>query len=824
MNGRLSAFLGTAVGLALAALLLVPDADRQTLVAQAVGKLLRSQQDVYELGLKTAREAGESVPSSVPEGVSAAETLPAALARLGGDLDDPAVALTVRVDGELRVTPATVSNTDPFARAVTTELNLLTAARENDSAERKLETPPRFRLAKPDETAPLEVELTVHVDEARITVTASVAGGGAFAAVVPPDDGWVDAEGTIHETHKELPDRLSLVPPLLAILVALLLRKTLLALFLGILSGSVLILWDGGAGWGESITQGFANVFTHYFWAEFTDSFRFEIIGFVVLLVAMVGILSRSGGVQGLIELLIGFAKTARSTLFATWGMGLIIFFDDYANCLLVGNTMRPLTDRMRISREKLAYIVDATAAPVAGVSMLSTWIAYEVSTYQAHLPGAGITENAYAIFLQTIPFRFYCLFTLIFVFLTIALGRDFGPMLKAEVRARTTGKLVRDGGMPMVSDEASRITPYEGLPHRWWAGAGPIALVLFTTLAIIFLDGKGVQAWNEGALGDPERIADILFAGSGGKPIFIGAFVGLASAMLISGSNAVRLGTLLGLGVATGLQDLSVQWLGDLSFVREGAGFGLFLQQTTSYLAFGLVFSITMLVVVVAATLGGLRTKRPHLPGGEMTRAGLSSAKALVFAVIILFEAWMIGRVCQEMDTADYLVALLSGAVPPLLLPVLLFTAACLVAFATGSSWSTMAILLPNVVALSAAVGEAAGIGALAMVVVCIGAVLEGSIFGDHCSPISDTTVLSSVASASDHVDHVRTQAPYAIVVATLAIVLGYLPTVELDWWSTPLALGSATLVITALLFLVGRKVPDATFADLSPGSDAER
>ena len=147
------------------------------------------------------------------------------------------------------------------------------------------------------------------------------------------------------------------------------------------------------------------------------------------------------------------------------------------------------------------------------------------------------------------------------------------------------------------------------------------------------------------------------------------------------------------------------------------------------------------------------------------------------MFAVVLLFEAWMIGAVCRDLSTADYLVALLSETLPPQLLPVLLFCVACLVAFATGSSWSTMSILVPNVVALAAGLGEESALGSRGMVVVCISAVLEGSIFGDHCSPISDTTVLSSVASSSDHIDHVRTQVPYALITAAVAVGCGFLP-----------------------------------------------
>jgi Na+/H+ antiporter NhaC len=212
------------------------------------------------------------------------------------------------------------------------------------------------------------------------------------------------------------------------------------------------------------------------------------------------------------------------------------------------------------------------------------------------------------------------------------------------------------------------------------------------------------------------------------------------------------------------------------------------------------------------AAGRWGRATERPHLGAAEIRDAGFGGAGALGFAVVLLFEAWMIGAVCRDLATADYLVALLSGWLPPILLPLLLFAAASAVSFATGSSWSTMSILLPNVVALAASLGAQTELGVVGMVAISIGAVLDGAIFGDHCSPISDTTVLSSVASGSDHLDHVRTQIPYALATAAVAVLCGYLPSVLLAWWSFPLALACGLVLVSALLIGLGRKIPDAS------------
>ncbi len=799
MNSRITAVLGALVGLILAAALLVPSADSRVLVAQAARNLLEDQipaKDAdLELWLETRQLEGPTIFSDV---------LRVCRARLVPGQSFQRLRLEVFVDGEPTREAA-------FLRAFSTRLSEL---------DQKLRTEglPGLQMAADALDAPVLVSLEVTTDGPRVDLA------GQVSSTTPGLESGLDpaldpALARIVVGQTRVPHRGAMLPPLVAIFVALVLRRTLLALFMGILVGAVLLAHDGGLGWVPALGSGFLDVFRVFFWTELVDTFRVEIIGFVILLVAMVGVMSRSGGVHGLVQLLLGFARTVRSTLLVTWGMGLLIFFDDYANCLLVGNTMRPLTDRLRISREKLAYIVDSTAAPVAGISLLSTWIAYEVSTFSAHLPAAGIQEDAYEIFLRTIPYRYYCLFTLAFVFLTIVTRRDYGPMRRAEARARTTGRLVREGGTPMVSDEATRIEPREGMPLHWWHGALPIALVLFATLASIFMEGGGWEVLTQNpssllslrGVDGAKGITGILFDGSGGKPIFVGAFAGFVLAMFLTGSNLTRVAMVGGVAAAALFQDVVASGLESMAWVHEFA-FGKLVLGTLDYLAYGLAFSAgAVLLALLARALPALaRTSREHLPAGDLSRASLSSIRALFFAVMILFQAWMIGAVCRDMGTADYLVALLSGSVSAVMLPVLLFGAACLVAFSTGSSWSTMAILLPNVVALAASVGEAEGMGALAMVVLCVGAVLEGSIFGDHCSPISDTTVLSSVSSASDHVDHVRTQAPYALTTGLLAVCLGYIPTVLFDWWSTPLALGSGVAVMLFVLFVFGRTAPE--------------
>ncbi len=651
----------------------------------------------------------------------------------------------------------------------------LASALGTANAERAARGLPPYVLVPADDPAPL-LDLRLVAD-----------GGGLLLEATLEHDGTVRA--LARRGPWTPPGREALLPPLVAILVALSLRRTVSALFCGIWLGAATLRFGDGAGVAGAAVFGLWDVFWVYFRGELFDTFRIEIIGFVVALLAMVGIMSRSGGVQGLVDRILRFAGTVRSTLAVSFGMGCLMFFDDYSNCLIVGTTMRPLTDRLRISREKLAWVVDSTAAPIAGLSLLSTWIAFEVSTFAPHLPAAGITENPYAVFLQSLPFRFYSLFTLGFVLINVLVGRDFGPMRAAEARARSTGQVVRAGGTPLVSDELTAIEARPDLPHRARNALLPIATVIAVTLQEIFRGGGGYEmlATDPARLASLPGLTDLLFAGGGGGPLFAGSAAGLLVAIFLAGSNATRLALLSGaIAAPLVVSALPVKIAGYTAFAAALAG-------------------VTALAGVLLRGLG-LPTRRSVLRARELLSAGFSSTRALSFAIVILFEAWMIGQVCQDVNTADYLVALSAGAVTAVWLPVLLFGLACLVSFATGTSWGTMSILLPNVVGLAAAVGAEHPIGAYGLVLVCIGAVLEGSIFGDHCSPISDTTVLSSIATASDHIDHVRTQAPYALVAAGMAVVAGYLPTLVLEGWSLPLALVTGLGAWTALLWLLGR------------------
>jgi Na+/H+ antiporter NhaC len=571
-----------------------------------------------------------------------------------------------------------------------------------------------------DETMP-PIALEILVGKKGFQATAS-----GLVGDEPTQMQLVRVEGDVRTGY--YPDRNSLVPAFAAIVLAILFGRVIPALLLGSLAGAILSVASVTGGATRLVTDTIAQDVLY-------ETFNLEVIAFVVLLFMAIGVMTRSGGVQGLAEALRRLARGPVSTQLVTYAIGLAIFFDDYANCVLTGTTMRPIADRNRVSREKLAYIVDSTAAPIAGISIFSTWVAYEISTFAPQLPevtredGTPFQQSeGFAVFVSTLPFRFYCIFTLAMVLLTIVLRRDFGPMGRAQRRAAIEGKILDDDAKPMISTGFDRLAPTDGGTSLWNALA-PLLLLVTATIGGIL-------------------------------------WIGLANS-----------------------DPLALE--GDL-----GQTLRTILNNTQSQRALWIASALALLLASILAVVNAL------VPPAQCILAALRSAKSLGFAIIILVLAWTIGQTCQDLGTAQYLTAAFQGRFPPWLLPGVMFLLASLVSFSTGTSYGTMAILLPNVVVLAHATGEAAPeLTGPAMMVLTIGAVLEGSIFGDHCSPISDTTVLSSVSTGSDHLHHVRTQAPYALTVMAVALLCGYMP---MAWFGTEGWIWSWVAGLAALVVMV--------------------
>jgi len=546
------------------------------------------------------------------------------------------------------------------------------------------------------------------------------------------------AQSTAEVGLRAISPWLSLLPPAIAIALALITKEVLLSLFVGVFSGALfLVNWNPVSALARSIDQFVAP--------SMADPDNAAILVFTTLLGGMVGLINRSGGTLGIVERIQRFATDARRGQLATWLLGVAIFFDDYSNVLIVGSTMRPITDRLRISREKLSYIVDSTAAPVVSVFPISSWVGFEVGLYAAAFTAVGIPFNPYTTFVASIPFRFYPIFALVLGFTIAISGRDFNPMLRAERRARSTGKLLADGDTPLANFDAESVVPPDGTPHRAINAVLPILAVVVVTIVGMMVSGSqglnradftGTGAWLREVFGNADSIAALCWASLSGA--------------------------LLALG---------------LPLVQR-------------------VFSLRQ----------GLE-------------AMVEGFKSVFLALVVLILAWSIGSVCDELHTADYLVHLASGVLSPHLLPAIIFVLSAAVAFATGSSWGTLGILMPLVVPVANSLSAGAGLTmdspAYATIMIgTISSVLAGSVWGDHCSPISDTTILSSTASGSDHIAHVRTQLPYALGAGLIGILLGDVPTAfGLSPWIS-LILGSAVIVIGVMWF--GKK--SATDSGIKP------
>ncbi|MDX1493594.1 MAG: Na+/H+ antiporter NhaC family protein, partial [Longimicrobiales bacterium] len=522
----------------------------------------------------------------------------------------------------------------------------------------------------------------------------------------------------------------SLIPPLVAILLALVFREVVTAVFAGVWLGALAL-----AGFDALAATG--RVIDAFVVPSLADPSNAAIVVFSLLLGGMVGLISRNGGTLGIVEAVAPLASTPRRGKLATWAAGMAIFFDDYANTLIVGNTMRPITDQLKIAREKLAYLVDSTAAPVAALVPVSTWVGYEISLIDSGFAIAAQQTPAaaevltglspFGVFVQTIPYLFYPLLALFFVVLTSATDRDFGPMLTAERRASSGGGLYRPGATLAVDTSGEIMEPAEGAPRRWYNAGIPVITVVLVVLVGLYLSGRAVvgpEAPLREVFGEADPFATLLW------------------------------GSLAGVLVA---------------------------------IALSLGQRLLTLTQAVDALVGGMR--------------------AMMIAMIILTLAWSLGSVTEVIGTSDFLALLLSDRFPIQLMPAVVFIASAATAFATGTSWGTMAIMLPVVIPLTVTLGGPDVYPGGPMDAVLLGgiaSVLAGAIFGDHCSPISDTTVLSSTASACDHVDHVRTQLPYALVVGLVGIVLGNIGTAYgLPPW---IALLAGAGVLAVFLRFVGK------------------
>ena len=497
---------------------------------------------------------------------------------------------------------------------------------------------------------------------------------------------------------------LTLIPPLVAIVLAFITKNVVVSLFIGILSGSFIINISGSNPF-AALINAFLDVVDRAV-GSLADPWNAGIILQVLAIGGVINLVAKMGGAKAIAEALARKAKTAKSTQLITWFAGLLVFFDDYANALIIGPMMRPVADKMKISRERLAFIIDATAAPIAGLAIVSTWIGLEVGLIGDAFNGIGVEADAFGVFLNTIPYRFYNILILVFIVITSLLLKDFGPMRKAEIRARQ-GRSV-DSEIAMDSSEHSDLEPKEGVRLSIWNAIVPIGTLIIAALVAFYYSGYSA------IMGGDDATLIQLFTDS---PFTF---------------TAIR-----------------------EAFSASDASVALF----QSALLAGIV-AMVMAVVQKIFTVS------------EAIDAWVDGMKTLVITGVILILAWSLSSVIKELGTAKYLIKLLSGSFPVFLLPSLIFVLGAIISFSTGTAYGTMGILMPLAVPLAHSINPE-----MSFIVVNTSAVLTGAIFGDHCSPISDTTILSSMGAGCNHIDHVRTQMPYALFTGAITILFGYIP-----------------------------------------------
>jgi len=538
-----------------------------------------------------------------------------------------------------------------------------------------------------------------------------------------------------------------LAPPLVAILLAIMSRQVVVSLFVGVLVAAYMLLPCRGpeAAFADAPTvlRGVRVAVEEYLVGGIVDLdpdygyYRVQIIVFTMAIGAMVGVVGAIGGTRAVVDAMSRWARTSRRAQLSGWVAGHAVFFDDYANTMILGPTLRPLFDRLRVSRAKLAYIVDSTAAPVASLVPIGTWIGAEVGYIKDGLDAANASAlatgqavpeivanaSAYHVFLASIGYRFYALFALALVALIALTRRDFGPMKKAEREAaqRSVYAMAQeDGGAP---------------PGRAWYALLPVLLMVVVTVVILVLPGW--QTLPQDATLSLDTVKDVLVGADPYRSILYGAVAGLALALLIA-------------------------------LVARNAKFR------------------------------------------EAVDGGLESMSRMFPAIVILVLAWALSDATRALQLGEVVSdALKDAQFAPMFLPMTVFGAACLVSFATGSSWGTMGILCPATVMVAAKLcADMPAAEAAPLFYSAVGAVLAGSIFGDHCSPISDTTVLSSLATSCTLEQHVWTQMPYALLAAVVSVGAGNVlcNIYGKPWWMGVLAGVVALLLIVLIL---GRRAP---------------
>ncbi|EOG2575579.1 Na+/H+ antiporter NhaC family protein [Campylobacter upsaliensis] len=546
---------------------------------------------------------------------------------------------------------------------------------------------------------------------------------------------------------------ITLLPPFIAIILAFITKDVILSLFMGVLSGTFLLSLASNIFFVDTIAliniydtlvDSFSKIIS-YVLKSTSDPVNAGIILQILCIGGLVALITKMGGAKAIALQFAKRAKTAISAQLNTWFIGLLIFFDDYANLLIVGPIMRPLADKFKISREKFAFIIDSTAAPVAGIAIISTWIGLEVSLIKNAYASIGIDNiSAFGIFVETIPYRFYNIFMLFFVALTAIMGREFGSMYAAQIRAKTTGQIApvsKSAALDTAELEDQFLAPKDGIEIRAFDAIVPVMTLIILAILGFYFNGFSVLEGEE-------------LANAKANPL---SFETLRSAFGSADSSIV-------------------------------------------------LFQAALFAAIVAIFIG---VRRRIFNIKEAIETWIYGWKTMIFTIVLLLLAWSLSSIVKDLGTSTFITHLLADKLPEFILPATIFAFASLISFAIGTSYGTMGVLMPLAVPLAFEVAKLNGLEGEALhhyMVLNISCVLTGAIFGNHCSPISDNVILSSMSAKCDHMEHVRTQIPYALFICAISLFTGYIPTaLGLSVW---LVLPLNFILITLLLRIIGKKV----------------
>ncbi|EAL3842742.1 Na+/H+ antiporter NhaC family protein [Campylobacter upsaliensis] len=546
---------------------------------------------------------------------------------------------------------------------------------------------------------------------------------------------------------------ITLLPPFIAIILAFITKDVILSLFMGVLSGTFLLSLASNIFFVDTIAliniydtlvDSFSKIIS-YVLKSTSDPVNAGIILQILCIGGLVALITKMGGAKAIALQFAKRAKTAISAQLNTWFIGLLIFFDDYANLLIVGPIMRPLADKFKISREKFAFIIDSTAAPVAGIAIISTWIGLEVSLIKNAYASIGIDNiSAFGIFVETIPYRFYNIFMLFFVALTAIMGREFGSMYAAQIRAKTTGQIApvsKSAALDTAELEDQFLAPKDGIEIRAFDAIVPVMTLIILAILGFYFNGFSVLEGEE-------------LANAKANPL---SFETLRSAFGSADSSIV-------------------------------------------------LFQAALFAAIVAIFIG---VRRRIFNIKEAIETWIYGWKTMIFTIVLLLLAWSLSSIVKDLGTSTFITHLLADKLPEFILPATIFAFASLISFAIGTSYGTMGVLMPLAVPLAFEVAKLNGLEGEALhhyMVLNISCVLTGAIFGNHCSPISDNVILSSMSAKCDHMEHVRTQIPYALFICAISLFMGYIPTaLGLSVW---LVLPLNFILITLLLRIIGKKV----------------